>query len=1360
MLVMNTIKRWIVFAVVLSSLTAAFSADQPMLDDDFNTLDETVWQAIGRGRVEAHDGTVMVEDCFITAGDSTWIDYEMSFRARAPKEAEQVQIWAGFRATDRDHRYAIGLRGGNHDDFYLARYAPDANDLFLAIQELGFHPEPGTWFDIRVVVQGGRIRAYLNDEIKPRIDVEDEEAPFKAGRCVLGGGWIETEFDSVVVRPVEPEPDVWSALGPNAVMINFQPSAITAPTGWMANSGAVYAPEAGCGWDIKLGTRERNQSDDRLFDTLCFIAGQQPSATFMLDLPNGDYLLNLQVGDPAYGNDFSLFLQDGAEPVATGLLAAGESMVIRKGIAITNGKLKLRFVRNSNAGVSMSWLALEKREDVSPETWNAATRPSANVEPEKEAQRESERAAYTPVVIDSFHEVRSEFSLNGNWLFLPSYEWTAENTAADPKQGDDSWHVMNVPDFWNPVRNWLHGEQGGMRQGDKGVSDNYRQLQDARVASYTFDWEKTDAAWYRQHITLPEDLEGRHLELCFDAIAKIAEVWVNGQFLDKQIGMFKEFKVDVTSALHPGDNLIAVKVTDNLKNRVDKEDVQDIAVTVEVTSEMLRNLPHAIYTGKKIAGIWQPVKLVVSRPLHVTDVFAKTKTDSADVEVSVTNTSGTDERFDLMMDISPAGGGGSIYHSAKPSSILLKAGESKTLTLKTGLIQPETWSPSTPHLYDLQLTLSQNTIVVDEHHTRIGFRTFAVRENRLYLNGKPYWLRGGNHFPMAICPNDETLAQTFLEKAREGNMCITRTVCAPFNEMWLDKCDEIGMAVSYEGTWPWLMIRGEVPSEELLSIWRAEFDSLIKKYRNHPSIVMWTINNEMKFYIWDEGELLKRKWRVLSDQIKRVRELDPTRPIVPDSGYRRDHATRPDWADDGDIDDLHAYYGWYEPTFFHAADISRMATPGRPLISQEMVGGGYSNNDSGHATRSYLFQHNTPQALIGRYAYEDQNPAHFLKRSRFMYKELAEALRRSNRDVSAGIIHFASICWFKNVYDAKRIEPYPSYFDMKLAQQPVLVSAELFGRHAYAGSSMIRRVCVMNDDEAFLDLPATALTWQICAGDRVLSEGTQPVEPVPYYENLWVDVKFYMPDTLPAPRTEVLLTLTLSADGTVYSENRYDLTLTTKGWTAGTVEPSTQRIGVYDPQNKWIPILKTAGYQPEAVYQLAGVSPTDFSTLWVADPGAVAPKDYQAVKTFAEKGGRVLLQENGNFVEELFPECVDHFTRETQEITTMCMPESPVFDGIEPGDMSWFEVPRPELPYSATGFFHLNRNAPQLTILAQTFRTHGYLKDKAQIAEFGGVPLFEVKRGKGTIVVSEMLLETCQLDPVAQRLMHNLISGR
>ena len=72
------------------------------------------------------------------------------------------------------------------------------------------------------------------------------------------------------------------------------------------------------------------------------------------------------------------------------------------------------------------------------------------------------------------------------------------------------------------------------------------------------------------------------------------------------------------------------------------------------------------------------------------------------------------------------------------------------------------------------------------------------------------------------------------------------------------------MCISYEGTWPWLMLQGEPPEENLLRIWKEEFASLIKKHRNHPSVIFWTVNNEMKFEAFDRKnpDRLRKKWTI------------------------------------------------------------------------------------------------------------------------------------------------------------------------------------------------------------------------------------------------------------------------------------------------------------------------------------------------------------------------------------------------------------------------------------------------------------------------------------------------------------------
>ena len=99
--------------------------------------------------------------------------------------------------------------------------------------------------------------------------------------------------------------------------------------------------------------------------------------------------------------------------------------------------------------------------------------------------------------------------------------------------------------------------------------------------------------------------------------------------------------------------------------------------------------------------------------------------------------------------------------------------------------------------------------------------------------------------------------------------------------------------------------------------------------------------------------------------------------------------------------------------------------PERPLISQEMSTG-YPNNETGHPTRSYQLIHQNPQSLIGYECYDFSDPKSFLNVQAFITGELAEALRRSN-DQASGIMHFALLTWFRQVYDYQKIEPYPTY---------------------------------------------------------------------------------------------------------------------------------------------------------------------------------------------------------------------------------------------------------------------------------------------------------------------------------------------
>ncbi|MES1249136.1 MAG: glycoside hydrolase family 2 TIM barrel-domain containing protein, partial [Chitinophaga rupis] len=496
--------------------------------------------------------------------------------------------------------------------------------------------------------------------------------------------------------------------------------------------------------------------------------------------------------------------------------------------------------------------------------------------------------------------------------------------------------------------------------------------------------------------------------------------------------------------------------------------------------------------------------------------------------------------------------GNTIHDSTDLPRSVVRAGEEKIFHYSVKGLHPLLWTPQHPNLYNFKFSLQDGHRLTDEISILSGFRTFEAKDGYLWLNGQRYWLRGGNQTPFALAPNDKTLADRFYDVMKEGNIEVTRTHTTPYNELWIDEADKKGIGISFEGTLPWLFLATSMPDSSLVSIWADEFLSLLKKYRNHPSILFWTVNNEMKFYDNDPDlQRAKTKMTIISDVVRKMRAIDPTRPMVFDSNYKRKGKDKRfgdafiGGIDDGDIDDIHMYPNWYDYTlfrFFNGAFEQDNRTEGRPLISQEMSTG-YPDAETGHATRFYTQVHQTAQALVGNWAYEYSDPAVFLGSHAFITSELAEALRRTG-DHTSGILHFSLATWFRNVYDAEAIQPYPVYDAMKRALQPVLVSAELWGRHFYMGRKLPVRVCVVNDQEDGDALPASQLGWSVVDQQgHTLTSGTIAIPGVPHGGRQWVEPGIDLPQANSTGRIDAKLLLTLKTAGAILSTNEYKILL-------------------------------------------------------------------------------------------------------------------------------------------------------------------------------------------------------------------------
>jgi beta-galactosidase len=1026
------------------------------------------------------------------------------------------------------------------------------------------------------------------------------------------------------------------------------------------------------------------------------------------------------------------------------------------GVSLGGGWLPAEF-RNVKAN-ALSTSSAAEIDALGDAVWQPASVDKAEL-------RVRQRNAYRPVELRSLDEPRVSFSLDGNWLFLPDQELVSSAAPQSVDFDDRPWHVMDVPNFWTPTLSWLHDEIGFPKlkgiSSSKGICDRFYEVEMDRLDGYTFDWKKTKGGWYRHYLNLPSSVSNRRFELCFDAVAKVANVWVNGIQVGSHVGMFGEVRCDISHAVKPGKNLIAVHVVGDLLHNAAKNEVLGVAVTVEVTSEMLSSLPHGMYPNDA-SGIWQPVTLLVTNEVCVQDVYTKPRLNGLDFDVTVLSAGAGKKDVSVSYTIMSSADGTELYSAHHVSSHSVGT-DPQILHLTTPDLKPQLWSPHKPHLYVLEITLTSGSTVLDRHKTTFGFRTFGVDGGRLMLNGRPFWLRGANHFPNALRPNDAELAKHFMQLAKDGNVVATRSHTVPYTTAWLDAADEAGMAVSYEGTWPWLMLEGDLPSKELLSVWKSEFISLIRKHRNHPSLILWTVNNEMKFEVLGRKDpnLLREKWEVLSDMVRSIRKADPTRPVVCDSSYCRqeigveyENLVRPNNFDDGDIDDAHRYYGWYDPTFFHSfhGEFGKKAAyPGRPLISQEMSTG-YPRNDDGHPTRFYLFQHHTPQSLVGPEAYENRDPSLFLRRQSFLTKELAETIRRTNREECAGVLHFAYLSWFKNVWNTRTIEPFLTYHALSDALQPVLVSAELYGRHFYSGSKTPVRVCIANDSLSGTELSPGKLIWQVKSSSGVLATGTFVTSAVGYYSNLWSEFVLSIPAEIPAPRIDATLTLQLEVNGIVQSKNSYDITIGTRSWAE---EGLKHPIAIYSTKNTMqLAALPLSGRE---LTSFQDARPEEVVIVPNAEVTLDNSKPRDELRRFVMSGGRVLLLSAGSTLSSLFPDQVKAFRSCPGEIASMTVPESPVFDGLDPLDLAWFELGEGRLPRACRGVYQIDSRQSDINMLAEVTDIHGYLKTPEDLAKYRGSPLVEIDAGKGKVIASEMMLFEASHDPIAGKLLANII---
>lgn len=999
---------------------------------------------------------------------------------------------------------------------------------------------------------------------------------------------------------------------------------------------------------------------------------------------------------------------------------------------------------------------------------------------DREKTRLRERSAYRPFVVPAVPDERLELSLDGKWLFIPDYEITETPFALD--YDDSAFHTMTVPASWVPLQAWLEGEFMEPTL-NKGMNDSYHVEELTRCLNQTFDYKRTKSALYRHYLDLPKGISDKRVVLDFEGIALISAVYFNGVRVRENIGMFTPMQIDVSEYVREGRNVIAVEVhrrlTDESEQAIKSTSVDDHYATAwdildahdkgeEIETKCERrefctdDIPHGFYVGNP-GGIWRSVGLIISDKVHIDEFFFNPTLEDATVQVQYSNSGLLTKDIEVSYRILHRTTGEYLCGGVV-DNYTLDAGEKRTLSFTTPKVTPQLWGPGTPNLYTLTFRITQDGEYLDAYSEQVGFRTVAFDGETLLYNGSPLWVRGGNHMPAHVKPTDRLLAQKFMSLALEHNVIATRTHVAPWDSTWLDAADEAGLMVSFEGTWSWLMLE-HIPSKRSIRIWKEELVRLIKRHRNRPSLFLMTMNNEMKIYLHEApDEIVIEKGRILDGGIKVVREAAPHLPLVADSAYFRKHAQSSglyeriilaNGLDDGDMDDPHGYFGWYGVSFFHLfnGEFGRdHATPGRPCMSQEFSTG-YPRAEDGLPTRYYLFVHQTPQTIIGKKAYEHCDPAYFLSRHAMITKEVVEVLRRVEHDRTCGVNMFAFETWFYSQHDSRRIQPMLSVKKLKMAYQPVLASAELWGRHFYAGGMLETNITLINDSERRETLESPQVELLLVAGSETLASKILLFDTLEYFKTATKKLFLSLPSRLPEERLEARLIMRVKANDVVISKNEYDILLASEEWGKGRT-----------PCEDLYYYLKsdTTSRELLARYNSKAVECSDLSKLSgrqgrLVVTGAIGSNDGRLMREFAHSGGKVILLGQQDLPKELLGETEAPFTANRQEIISMNVPESSIFAGIGILDPAWFSDGC-NVPYAALGRYSVDRLRRDISILAETLDWHGYFNKPTDYKKYGGTPLFTMKVGGGNILVSSLRVDACGFDPVASRLAGNTIN--
>ncbi|PKQ61732.1 glycoside hydrolase family 2 [Labilibaculum filiforme] len=446
-------------------------------------------------------------------------------------------------------------------------------------------------------------------------------------------------------------------------------------------------------------------------------------------------------------------------------------------------------------------------------------------------------------------ESRKRINFNSDWKFLleDKKEFCSE------EYDDSSWRTINLPHDWS-------------------VEAEFSKENSGRNA-----WLPGGIAWYRKTFELPANYDGKNIEIQFDGIYKNASIWVNNHPVGQQHDGYTSFYFEISELLKFGEsNTIAVRVDNSVQ-------------------------PNCRwYSG---SGIYRNTWLTISNKTHVATWGTFISTPSIDKEKAHVEIITTIKNLDVKKNLNLE----TVIYDPQGNKVISSSSEIemeryRDTDIKQELVipNPQLWELEDTKLYTAISIITSDKGIEDEYKTTFGVREITFdAEKGFFLNGKNMKMKG-------ICLHHEAgslgaavpkaVWRRRLLKLKSIGCNAIRTAHNPTSVEFLDLCDELGLLVMDEFVDKWENPYKkptdkkdpffDVPfaDQHFSSEWKKNFGQTIRRDRNHPSVIIWSVGNENHAPGSAEENHGMKKYGAF------VRSIDPTRPVISGMERGRDKA--------------------------------------------------------------------------------------------------------------------------------------------------------------------------------------------------------------------------------------------------------------------------------------------------------------------------------------------------------------------------------------------------------------------------------------------------------------------------------------